>query len=92
MLGAVQFFDTANAQRGGAIACNLRAHFAEHFDQVGDFRFARGVVEDGFAVGERGGHQNIFGAGYGDFVESDIRALEAAVIRGLWLRCSRARW
>ena len=80
MFCAAQFFDAANAQRGGGVAFDARAHFTQHFDQVGDLRFARGVVENGFAFGECRGHQNIFGSGYRDFFESDIRAFEAAVI------------
>ncbi len=54
----------------------LRAHLVEQVGQVGNLRLARAVLHDGFALGERGGHQQIFGAGHGDLVEDDVRAFE----------------
>src|SRR6185437_2659929 len=35
------------------------------------------VFHHRFAIGEDGGHQQVFGAGYGDLVEVDVRAFEA---------------
>ena len=45
--------------------------------EVGDFGLAGAVLHDGFAFGESGGHQQIFGAGDGDFVEDDFGAAQA---------------
>ena len=50
-------------------------------DQVGDFRLARGIFEDGFAFRKRCGHQNILGARDGNFFEYDVRALQLPVSR-----------
>jgi hypothetical protein len=55
---------------------NLGAHGVEQRGQVGDFRFARAVLHDRLALGERGGHQQVFGAGHGDFVENNLGAFE----------------
>jgi hypothetical protein len=67
---------------GGARAFDLRAHGGEQRGEVGDFGLARAVLEDGLAVGEGRGHQQVFGAGDGDLVEDDVRALEAAAVVG----------
>ena len=42
---AVQPLDSAHAQRCRAVAFDARAHLAQQFHQVGDFRLARRIVE-----------------------------------------------
>ena len=74
---AVEFGDALDLDGGGAGAFDLRAHGDEQRGEVGDFGLARAVLEDGFAVGQGGGHQEVFGAGDGDLVEDDVRALQA---------------
>ena len=49
-------------------------------DEVGDFRFASGVFEDGGAFSERGSHQKVFRAGHSDFLEDDVGSFEAAAV------------
>ena len=61
----------------GACAFDLRAHGGEQRGEVGNFGFARAVLEEGFTLGEDGGHEQVFSAGDGDLVEDDVRALEA---------------
>ncbi len=56
VVGAVEFFDAFDFQNTGAVADDLRTHFAQHDDQVGDFGFAGAILEDGFTVGQGGGH------------------------------------
>ncbi len=80
VLGAVQFLHAANVQRGSAVARDAGSHLTKHDDEVADFRLAGGIFQNGFAIGERGGHQNIFGSGDGDFFKDDVRAFQAAVI------------
>src|SRR6266478_8932994 len=80
VLGAVKFLHAANVQRGSGVARDAGSHLAKHDDEVGHFRLAGGIFEKGFAVGEGGGHQNIFGSGDGDFFEDYVRALQAAAI------------
>ena len=56
---------------------NLCAHVVEQRGEVGDFGLAGAILHDGFALGESGGHEQVFGAGDGDLVEDDFRAVEA---------------
>ena len=44
----------------------------EQRGQVDDLGLAGAVLQHGFAFGERGGHQQVFGAGDGDLVEDDV--------------------
>jgi len=74
---AVEFGDALDFNGGGSCTLDLRAHGNQHCGEVGDFRLARAVLEDGLAVGESGGHEKVFGAGDGDLVEDDVCALEA---------------
>jgi len=73
--------DAADGESGCGVAFDVRAHLAEQVDEVSDFRFAGCVFKNGFTVGERRRHQNIFGSGDGDFVEGNPCAFEAA---GAW--------
>jgi len=47
--------------------------------EIGDFGLAGAVLEDGLSVGEGCGHEEVFGAGDGDLVEDDVRAVERLV-------------
>ena len=76
MPGAVEFAHTFHTNCRSAGAFNLSAHFVEQLGQIGDFRFARAILHDSFAIGERGCHQQVFGAGDGNFVEDDFRAAQ----------------
>ncbi len=77
MARAVEFGDAFDFDGGGARAFDLRAHGVEQRGEVGDLGLARAVFEERFAVGEDGGHQEVFGAGDGDLVEDDVRAFQA---------------
>ena len=65
-----------HADRGRAGALDFGAHGVEQLGQVGDFGFAGAILHDGLALGERGGHEQVFGASDRDFVEDNLRALE----------------
>ena len=80
------FGDALDADGAGACAFDLCAHGDEQGGEVGDLGLAGAVFEEGFAVGEDGGHEEVFGAGDGDLVEDDVRAFEAV---GCGLRGSR---
>ena len=69
--------DALDANRRSAGALDFGAHGVEQRSEVGDFGFAGAVLHDGFAVGERGGHEQVFGSGDGDFVEDNFGAAEA---------------
>ena len=75
--GAVQFRDALHVDGGSSSAFNLRTHFLQKIDQIGDFRLARGVGENRFALGEDCGGQNILRAGDGDLVKMNFRAAQA---------------
>src|SRR5438270_6366390 len=77
MLGAFEFADAFDADGSGASAFNVGAHFIQECGEVGDFGFAGGVLQNGFAIGERRGHEQVFGSGDGDFVEDDFCAFES---------------
>ena len=78
VFGAVQALDAFDHQAVAADAADLGAHFHQALGQVGDFRLARGVFQNGDALGQGGGHQQVFGAGDGDHVHHHARALELA--------------
>ena len=82
MLAAVQALDALNPDAAGAVAFNFRAHLDEHFGQIADFRLLRGVFEDGFTLGERGSHQEVFRAGDRHHVGGDVGALQARLAFG----------
>ena len=44
--------------------------------QIGDLGFARGVLEYRLAVGQHGGHQQIFRTSHRDRVKNDVRPFE----------------
>ena len=69
--------DALHADGGGARAFDLRAHLVEQVGEVGNFGLAGAVLHDGFALGQGRGHEQVFGAGDGDFVEHNFAALEA---------------
>ena len=48
--------------------------------EVGDFRLTGAILHDGLAIGKRGGHQQVFSAGDGNFVEDNFGAFEAIAI------------
>ncbi len=75
--GAMELGDALHADRGRAGAVNLGAHGIEQRGEVGDFGFAGAVLHDGLAIGKGGGHQQVFGAGDGNFVEDNFGATEA---------------
>ena len=67
-----------DADPARAVALDPRAHRDQHLGEVGDLRLLGRVLEDGLALGERRGHQQVLGAGDGDHVGRDARALAAA--------------
>jgi hypothetical protein len=75
---AVQALDALDADAAGAVAFDLRAHRDQHLGQVGDLGLLRGVLQHRLAFGQRGGHQQVLGAGDGDHVGGDARALAGA--------------
>ena len=77
VLRAFQFAYALHADGGCAGAFDFGSHFVEQGGEVGDFGFAGAVLQNGFAFGESGGHEQVFGAGDGDFVEDNFRAFEA---------------
>ena len=77
MSSAVETFYALDTDVGCASALNPRAHLIQQIGQVGDFGLASAILHDGFAVGERSCHQQVFGAGDGDFVESNFGPAQA---------------
>eukprot|EP01137_Pigoraptor_chileana_P029746 Opistho-2@15329 len=82
VLAAVQLLDALDADVAGAVAFDLRAHADQHFGQVDDLGLLRGVLEQRLALGQRGGHEEVLGAGDGDHVGQDARALQPRAALG----------
>ncbi len=74
---AVELGDALDADGRRAGAFDPGAHGDQQRGEVGDLGLARAVFEEGLALGEHGGHEDVFGAGDGDLVEDDVRAAEA---------------
>lgn len=60
------------------MAFDARTAGDEEAGKIDDFGFAGGVLKDGFAIGQRGGHEQVFRAADGGKVEMDVRAVELA--------------
>ena len=76
VFGAAQLRDALDANRGRARALDLRAHRDQERGEIGHFRLAGRVLDHGFAAGQHGRHQQVFGAGDRDAVELNMRALK----------------
>ncbi|MNT30693.1 hypothetical protein D3C72_1665010 [compost metagenome] len=78
MARAMQAVHALHHQAVSADAIDLRTHLHQQVGQVGHLGLARGVLQHGLALGQRGGHQQILGAGHGDHVRHHARALQTA--------------
>ncbi len=67
-----------NADTVSAVAFDAGAHGDQHFGQIGDFGLLRGIFQDGLAAGQRGGHQQVFGAGDRHHVGGDAGTAQSA--------------
>ena len=56
-----QTVDPLNRDGGCPCPVNLRAHFLQTMDQINDFGFARGVFQNGSALGQCRRHNKVFG-------------------------------
>ena len=81
MFCAMQLGYTFDADGGGASAFNVCSHLDEQIRQINDLRLARAVLHDGIAISQRRGHEQVFCAGYADFVEGDFAAAQAIRLR-----------
>ena len=61
---------------GGTTTRNTRAHSIEHVAQVNDFRFTRGVVDNGFALRHHRCHQHVFRGTYAGKIERNVRTTQ----------------
>jgi len=59
-------------------AFDLRAHGDQAVRKINDFGLLRGVLDDGGALCQSRRHHDVLGAGDGDHVHHDVRALEPA--------------
>ena len=74
---AVEFGNTLHTNGAGSRAFQLGTHFDQKVGQIDNFRFPRGILNHSLATSQRGGHQNIFGAGDGNAVKHDVCAAQA---------------
>jgi hypothetical protein len=76
VLDRLQLVDAFDRDDRGAGAGDLGAHLVQHHAEVLDLGLARGVLDDGAALGERRRHHQVLAAGHGRHVEDDRRALQ----------------
>ena len=76
-VGPVERGDTVDTQHGGAEPLDFRAHGDERGAEFLHVGFAGGVDQGGLALGERGGHGEVFRHGHGHVVAPVARSLEA---------------
>ena len=77
-MGATEALDPFDHQGIGAGSVDPRAHRFQAVGQVHHFGFPGGVLDHRGALGQRGGHQQVFGAGHRDQVQYDVRTPQAA--------------
>ena len=75
-LRRMQTADALDANTAAAMAFDLRAHRDQHLGQIANLGLLRSVFKQGLAIGQRRGHQEIFGPGDGDHVGGDACTLE----------------
>ncbi len=76
VLRAFQLADAFHADGWRAGTFDFCSHLVEQIGQVGHFRFASAVLQQGLAFRKRRSHQQVFGACDGDLVEHDFGALQ----------------
>ena len=79
---AMQAFYPLNANPPRSVALNFCAHFDKHFSQVANLGLLSGVFQNGFALGQRGGHQKVFRARNRHHVSSDTATHQARAASG----------
>jgi hypothetical protein len=79
VLRAVQALNAFDRDPVGARAANASAHPVQAGRQIGDFGFARRVLDHRFAIGQRGGHHQVLGAGHRHQVGHDPGAAQPPV-------------
>src|SRR5947199_6012556 len=77
MTRATQPGYTLHTNRGSTGAVDFRAHLDQQIGEVDHFRFTGAVLYQSLAIGEGGGHHDIFGAGHGDAIEDNFGSTEA---------------
>ena len=71
-----QGLDALDFQDVGSRAMNLGAHHVEEVGQIDDLRLARGILDHRGALGQRGGHHEVLGAGHGDEIQYQTAAFQ----------------
>ena len=74
----MQFFHTLYANTASTMSFDLGSHGDQHFGQVWDFRFLRGVFQNGFAFCQSSCHEKVFGACDCHHVGSNTRTMQTA--------------
>ena len=80
VVAAMQAINALNMDAACAVAFDLRAHGNQHLGQVANLGLLRGVFKNRLALGQSGGHQEVFSAGDSHHVSGDVRALEASAL------------
>ena len=77
-IGWLEFINAGDGQAIGIPAINFCAHAVEHIDQIADFRFPGGVLDNRHPLGKHRRHHQVFGASDGRNVKVDDISLHPA--------------
>ena len=78
MVGPVQSAHPLDGNRARAGALDLSPESDQEISEVDHLRFRRGVFDDGFPLGQAGGHEQVLGPGVARIIQIHARAPQAA--------------
>src|SRR5690606_13302889 len=83
VVASVQALHAIDFNGCSTVAFDIGAHSDQTLGQIHHFRLAGRVFEDGFTLGQRSGHHQVFGTRYGDRIQENVGALQPAIGLGL---------
>ena len=83
VVASVQALHTIDFNGRGTVAFDIGTHGDQALGQIHHFRLAGRVFEDGFTLGERSCHHQVFGTRYGDRIQENVGTLQPAIGLGL---------
>ena len=75
IISAVQLLHALDADGIRTGAANFCAHFIQIVGQIHYFRLLGSILHNGNALGQRSGHQHVFGSAHAGEIKTNIRTL-----------------
>ena len=73
----MQTLNTIDDKTAGAFAGDVGSHGAQQMDKINNLWLFRSIFQHSCALGERGGHEQIFRCAHGNCFKTDVRAGQA---------------